>query len=249
MTFDKIKLKCKAELLAVEILLEDKSKIIVVTCYRVGTLGNDNAEEILNAIKTLTRKKSVPKFIFIGDLNLKHIDWENGIGRGSLENRFLNGFAESGLVQCIRQPTDIKGGILDILFTTTESYISNLKVGLNEPHCNSDHHPITFEIKVKCKRLIPPKRKCYDYSKVNWANVHRELDNVPWETVVDCMEPEIAWHNFTKVLFSIIDKHIPKIIIRNELIHPGLIVSVIKNLNRKKSCIKNLKIINLLTMS
>ena len=30
------------------------------------------------------------------------------------------------------------------------------------------------------------------------------------------MEPEIAWHIFTKVLFSIIDKHIPKIIIRNE---------------------------------
>ena len=82
-TSNKIKLKCKAELLAVEILLEDKSKIIVVTCYRVGTLGNDNAEEILNAIKTLTRKKSVCKFIFIGDLNLKHIDWENGIGRGS----------------------------------------------------------------------------------------------------------------------------------------------------------------------
>ena len=202
-TSNKIKLKCKAELLAVEILLEDKSKIIVVTCYRVGTLGNDNAEEILNAIKTLIRKKSVRKFIFTGDLNLKQIDWENGIGRGSLENRFLNGFAESGLVQCIRQPTHIKGGILDILFTTTESYISNLKVGLNEPHCNPDHHPITFEIKVKCKRLIPPKRECYDYSKVNWANVHRELDNVPWETIVDCMEPEIAWHNFTKVLFSI----------------------------------------------
>ena len=89
-------------------------------------------------------------------------------------------------------------------------------MGLNEPHCNSDHHPITFEIKVKCKRLIPPKRECYDYSKGNWANVHRELDNVPWETIVDCMEPEIAWHNFTKVLFSITDKHIPKIIIRNE---------------------------------
>ena len=72
-------------------------------------------------------------------------------------------------------------------------------MGLDEPHCNSDHHPITFEIKVKCERLIPPKRKCYDYSNVNWVNVHRELDNVSWETVVDCMEPEIAWHNFTKV--------------------------------------------------
>ena len=89
-----------------------------------------------------------------------------------------------------------------------------------------------------------PKRECYDYSKVNWANVHREL--VPWETIVDCMEPEIAWHNFTKVLFSITDKHIQKLSLGMSIIRLGLIVSVIKNVNRKKSCIKNLKIINLL---
>ena len=38
-----IEIKCKAELLAVEITLEDKSKIIIVTCYRVGTLGAENA--------------------------------------------------------------------------------------------------------------------------------------------------------------------------------------------------------------
>ena len=35
----KNKIECKAELLAVELVLEDKSKIIIVTCYRVGTSG------------------------------------------------------------------------------------------------------------------------------------------------------------------------------------------------------------------
>ena len=54
---NKIDVKCKAELLAVELVLEDKSKIIIVTCYKVGTLGIDNANEILSAIKTLVRKK------------------------------------------------------------------------------------------------------------------------------------------------------------------------------------------------
>ena len=33
---------------------------------------------------------------------------------------------------------------------------------------------------------------------------------------MDCMEPEIAWHNFTKILFYVIDKHTPKIVVRNE---------------------------------
>ena len=215
-TSNKIKLKCKAELLAIEIILDDKSKIIVATCYRVGTLGTENADEILRVIQMLTRKKSVRKYIFIGDLNLKGINWENGTARGNLENKFLNGFAELGLVQCLKHPTHIKGGTLDVLFTTSESYINNLKVGLNEAHCNSDHYPITFEIKVKCKRIVPPKRKCYDYSNVNWVNLNRELNNVSWEGVIDYMEPETAWHNFTKILFCVIDKHIPKIVVRNE---------------------------------
>ena len=120
-------------------------------------LGTENADEILRAIQMLTRKKSVRKFTFIGDLNHKGIDWENGIARSNLENKFLNGFAELGLVQCLKHPTHIKGGTLDVLFTTSESYISYLKVGLNETHCNSDHDPITFEINVKCKRIVPPK--------------------------------------------------------------------------------------------
>ena len=32
-----IKMKYKAEFLAIELILEDKSKIITATCYRVGT--------------------------------------------------------------------------------------------------------------------------------------------------------------------------------------------------------------------
>ena len=60
-SFKIIPLKCKAEMLAVEIVLENKTKIIISTCYRVGTLGLNNAEEILNAVSTLMRKKICEK--------------------------------------------------------------------------------------------------------------------------------------------------------------------------------------------
>ena len=52
-----IPLKCMAEILGIEIQLEDKTKVIIATCYRVGTLGLQNAEEILKGVRTLTRKK------------------------------------------------------------------------------------------------------------------------------------------------------------------------------------------------
>ena len=46
-----------AEILGIEIQLENKTKVIIATCYRVGTLGLQNAEEILKGVRTLTRKK------------------------------------------------------------------------------------------------------------------------------------------------------------------------------------------------
>ena len=38
-SFRIIPLKCKAEMLAVEIVLENKTKIIISTCYRIVTIG------------------------------------------------------------------------------------------------------------------------------------------------------------------------------------------------------------------
>ena len=52
-----ILLKCIAEILGIEIQLENKTKVIIATCYHVGTLGLQNAEEILKGVRTLTRKK------------------------------------------------------------------------------------------------------------------------------------------------------------------------------------------------
>ena len=53
LTTNKVNLKCNAEFLAIELVLENGNKIIVATCYRVGTLGIDNCSEVTNAINTL----------------------------------------------------------------------------------------------------------------------------------------------------------------------------------------------------
>lgn len=173
----KIETKYKAELLAVEITLEDESKIIIVTCYRVGTLGVENANEIISAIKVLSRKKSVWKILIAGDLNLKDIDWENCVGKSNVENILLNGFAECGLVQCVRDATHNKGGILDVVLTSSVNSLDNFKVHKDKSY--SDHFPITFDIKTKIKRIKIPKRKCYNYSKADWGALNREFTNIP----------------------------------------------------------------------
>ena len=99
-----IPLKCRAEILGIEILLENKTKFIIATCYRVGTLGMDNAEEILRGVRTLTRKKNVKNVILVGDLqspayklvrwyrsinNRQHVlKWLRGVRYGTMHRKF-----------------------------------------------------------------------------------------------------------------------------------------------------------------
>ena len=71
-----ISLKCKAEMLAVELMLNDNSKIVISTCYRVGTLGIPNFHEITRTLDILLRKKRLKNFFLIGDFNLRHANWE-----------------------------------------------------------------------------------------------------------------------------------------------------------------------------
>ena len=52
-----INLKCLAEMLAVEIVLDNGYKTVISTCYRVGTLGIANHREIINTLQKLLRKK------------------------------------------------------------------------------------------------------------------------------------------------------------------------------------------------
>ena len=168
-------------MLAIEVILKNKSKIIIATCYRVGTLGMRNADEILKALRMLSRKKSVKKFIMVGDFNLLQINWVSGTGTSTLDNIFLNGFAESVMVQCIQESTTKKGLILDILLSRSSEHIKNLNIVSDKAYLNSDHYPITFDIMIKCKRRTLEKRSMYNYSRADWPNMLLKLSDVHWE--------------------------------------------------------------------
>ena len=137
-----IPVKCAAELLAIELSLPDSTKIIISTCYRVRM---SNYNEIMQALNKLSRKKMLRKFVVIGDFNLKGVNWVMGNSTNSLENEFVNGFADLGLLQCIDAPTHNKGKILDILLTKSKQYITDLKTIDAERYCISDHYAVTFK--------------------------------------------------------------------------------------------------------
>ena len=209
-----------AEMLAIELIFENNMKIIIATCYHVGTLGLKNTYEILKALKVLSHENSVKKLILVGDFNLPKIDWSNRTGTSTLENAFLIGFTECGMIQCVHEATHIKNSILDLVLSKNADHIKNLKIALDNLYCFSDHYPITFDVMVSCKHRELPKCIMYNYNRADWTNMISELSAIDWESEIDRLEPELAWNKFKNILFEILGKHIPKVTIKMEFKSP-----------------------------
>ena len=110
-----------------------------------------------------------------------------------------------------------------------------------ERYCISDHYVITFSITEKVKRKLNAKRLCYNYKKANWKNLNEELKLINWEIFLDHHEPVIAWQNFKKILFSKVDNHIPKFVIKMSTNPLGLTLNASRSVKKKINCTNYLR--------
>ena len=213
-----IKLKCKAEILAVEFKLPNGQKFCVGTCYRVGTLGEPNRNEISEFLKNLIRVKKYTKFFLVGDLNLPGIsaeNWEDSICDDRFDQDYLDLFNDLDLKQLMREPTHIKGRILDILLTNHSQSIENLSILEENQVCKSDHYPVTFDILEKIKRKKCPKRKLFNYKKAQWGPLNEEISSIDWIEYLSANDIERSWAMFETKLNELCVKYIPTITIKS----------------------------------
>ena len=99
-------------------------------------------------------------------------------------------------MQCIDAPTYNKGKTLDILLTKSKQYITDLRIIDTERYCISDHFAITFKIKQSVIRKPRVKCTCFNYRDTHWIDLNNDLNNINWDMIIDCYEPEIMWSNF-----------------------------------------------------
>ena len=242
-TFKRISLCRGAEIVAIDVRLNG-SKFIFCNVYRVGNLGNSNYTSIMDSLGRFMKGKKASKIFILGDFNFSGLSWpidENAVIQDPIELLFTDSFKEFGLDQVITSPTHIKGRTLDLLLTNHINLIHNLQVSESTLICKSDHYPITFEIKTNVKRTKPAKRKMYNFKKANWDAINRELWHTNWDALLDNTEPEVAWGRFKSVLFSKVDRYIPKITIKSEYQPPWFDSDVHDAYRDKQRAHKNYK--------
>ena len=212
----KVSYKCSAEIIAVTLTFKSGKKIVIGTCYRVGTLGVTHYSQVNSYLQKLRARSGLSNLIVIGDFNFPEVDWEIGHSRHSIDQQFLEMFSNFGLAQLIDKPTHNAGNILDLLLTDNPCLVANIKVDSGWHICKSNHFPITFNVKLRADKRKIPKREIYNFKKANWDAVNDQLTNINWASEL-CRDNniELSWHRFKEIFFSIIDKHIPKIKISN----------------------------------
>ena len=225
------------EMIAVKITFPNNESIIVCTCYRVGTLGQENHDTIVNYIHSLVSKKSPPKIYIVGDFNLPSVNWSNSTSDSSIEQSFIDSFNGLCLSQLITSRTHNNGNMLDILLTNFENTVSDVQV--LDPHsvCKSDHFPISFTIKSSFSRKKSTKRKVYNFKKADWDAINRDLCSMNWQ-FLNSLDPDSSWKIVKENLLILANKYIPKVTIKSEF-QPPWFDSELFSVCRKKERLRS----------
>ena len=226
-------IKCKAEILSIELTDKIGRKSIISSLYRVGTLGFENHNRVSQYLHTIRKRRRVQSLTLIGDLNLPSARWIENFSSIPLEQTFIDTFNDLSLSQLVTIPTHYKGNILDNILTDKPELISGLTVDSSQKPCGSDHYPIFFKLKLNAKRKRPCKRKIYNFKQADWSNLNRELASINWDDLLSGHSVEESWLFFKEKLTSSCNMHIPKISICDEF-QPPWFDSEVFDLCRKK---------------
>ena len=212
-----IKSNSQAEILSICLDLAWGKKICFTTCYRVGTLGQENFSEIDRHINMISNTETIKSHILIGDFNLNAVSWDQLSSNNKLQNDFLIMFENNCLTQLIKQSTHYLGNLLDILLTDKPNIISNLNIGDHKEDVSSDHFPISFNVlaPLVAKKVKQKKRKIYNFKKADWKAINEQFAKTDWNSILDGKDTHSAWHDFKTKIFAVIDHHIPKITLKN----------------------------------
>ena len=156
------------ETLWVEII-NGRDKLLLGCIYRPPDLSRHKSALILNELSEAAKYKNV---VIMGDFNYRDIDWDNNVGGSIDSEEFVNVVSDSFLKQLVNHPTR-ELNVLDLLFTTNETLVSNLEVGGRLG--NSDHEEIRYNINWETRQSNENKVMMPDFRKANYPQLKRHL--------------------------------------------------------------------------
>ena len=221
-------LESVAEILWVEVKLEDNRKAFIGTAYL--PIQNDAVlQQIENSLDKVNRAaKSGDTIILLGDENMSDIAWvpsnshpyaavANRQAVSNVSERFLELLDISGLHQyntiatthLERDRSIVNNHILDLVIGNN---LEDIHIDATYNATSSTHKALEITAKLHVEvKPTPSERIAYNFKKVDWDNVFLLLSCIHWSDWSMFTSVDDAYEHFYDILFAVIKQCIPTV--------------------------------------
>jgi len=205
---------------SVVIVKATKLNLVLITVYRPPNCPKEAFQETINKCNEIIKHQALPTpdIILLGDFNFPHMKWPSGkILAGSTKEEqeqaklLLNEASNNFMNQIILKPTR-KNNILDLVFSNNPSLVHHYEV---VPTIISDHNIINIFLNYVheeppmediCEK---PTLAKFDYSKANWDEMNKTLNEADWQTLMKNRGPNQMFKIFLETIETACIKNIP----------------------------------------
>ena len=189
---------------AITIKLSTCKQIILSCIFIPPNSTTSQIHDVTHYLADLLTSFTPSEIIIVGDFNLPDINWES---LSAASPTFCDFVFDSNLVQLVHEPTHIKGNLLDLVLSSSEEIISNLKVSSQKCIVNSDHFAITFNIidsSSHAKQSLPANCNSYIFyfPKADYDSICHFLMNIDFNHCLFSTDLEHIWWCIKNAIYA-----------------------------------------------
>ena len=213
------------------------NNIIIVAAYRPPETPVEKFKECLEMIKKYKEKHETATTLIMGDINLKYIDWDREIIRTpenikqnanhnerTSSEMLLDFVNEELLVQVVSENTRKGKSLLDIVLTSDEDIIYNVKV--EKTNLDTDHDMVKCDILLRNNVTTESEikqnseKKLLDhlnFHKAKWDPIRCELSKINWEqTLGTDLSVAEMYGKLEEIIYKSSENHTPLRTVREQ---------------------------------
>ncbi|XP_055604065.1 uncharacterized protein LOC129752302 [Uranotaenia lowii] len=186
--------------------------------------------------------------LVIGDFNMPGLKWCSNHGSflypdparstfSTPSNIILDSLSTATLRQ-INSVVNENGRMLDLCFANDGSRIPTIELAPAPLVKAVPHHPAlsaSLEVTKLNARVVNLPAFYLDYKNANFEDISRILATIDWASELDLSDPNSAAETFSHILNYVIDRHVPKRTIRENLRTPW-VTTELRRLETEKRC-------------
>ena len=207
------------------------SVITLCTFYRPPSTPSIIFDTLLNTICMHVNVSLLSNLVLLGDFNVNILDPDH-----PLFSCLLSMSSSLCLTQVVSEPTRVLSNshsLIDLVFLSDPSHLTGC---VTIPALsNSDHLGLSVSISAGNPGSLPKRksRSIWRYSHANFDRACELLDSTDWDSIFATNDVSSCWANWHSHFLKIMEKCIPKVVLRSRPNLPWLTKTVTQAIRRR----------------